>query len=127
MKIGTKFPECIRDLVTGDVEFERVMLVLDYGGYNFDHSDDWEACWSYYSQPMGAWYGLDKDDTWKIIDELMFHHKIHRYESRIEPAWRFPWMEMVIPNEYLDQIPQLKQLWEEYELLAKLSIPADKY
>ena len=128
MKIGTKFSECVYDIVTGKVDFEDVLIVFEYGGWNFDHSDDWEACWSYHSeQPNGQWHGLDKDRVWMVIDELLFARKIHRYSLHIEPAWRFPWMEMVIPNDYLDQIPQLKQLWDEYQLLAKLSIPADKY
>lgn len=128
MKIGTKFSECVYDIVTGKVDFEDVLIVFEYGGWNFDHSDDWEACWSYHSeQPNGQWHGLDKDRVWMVIDELLFARKIHRYSLNIEPAWRFPWMEMVIPNDYLDQIPQLKQLWDEYQLLAKLSIPADKY
>jgi hypothetical protein len=36
-------------------------------------------------------------------------------------------MEIIIPNDYLDEIPQLRQIWEEYTLLAKLATPADKY
>ena len=127
LKIGTKLSECIRDIVTEQVTQEQVLLILDYSGYNFDHSDDWEECWSYHSQSTGYWYNLDKDTVWNTIDDLWFNKKIHRYGMSPTPAWRFPWMEMVIPNEYLDEIPQLRQIWEEYTLLAKLATPADKY
>lgn len=128
MKIGTQFPECVRDIVTGKIEFESVLIVFDYSGYNFDYSDDWEACWSYYNHnPVGPWSGLEKDTVWRVIDELVFSRKLHRFDKQLQPAWRFPWMEIVIPNEYLDEIPQLRQLWEEYLLLAKLATPPDKY
>jgi hypothetical protein len=127
LKIGTKFAECIRDIVTEQVTQEQVLLILDYSGYNFDHSDDWEECWSYHSQSTGHWYNLDKDTVWNTIDDLWFNKKIHRYGQSPVPAWRFPWMEIIIPNDYLDEIPQLRQIWEEYTLLAKLATPADKY
>ena len=127
LKIGTKFAECIRDIVTEQVTQEQVLLILDYSGYNFDHSDDWEECWSYHSQSIGHWYNLDKDTVWNTIDDLWFNKKIHRYGQSPVPAWRFPWMEIIIPNDYLDEIPQLRQIWEEYTLLAKLATPADKY
>jgi len=42
----------------------------------------------------------------------------------MQPAWRFPWMELVIPNDYLDDIPQLREMWEDYQVLAKLATPA---
>mgnify|MGYP001198840105 FL=1 len=127
LKIGTKFEECIRDIVTEKVDITTVLLILDYGGYNFEHSDDWEECWSYHSHPSGFWYGLDKDKVWYTIDTLYFDKKLHTYGSIPMPAWRFPWMEIIIPNQYLDEIPQLRQLWEEYCVLAKLATPADKY
>jgi len=108
--------------VSGKVDPTKVIMIFDYSGYNYEHSDDWEECWSYNSQPSGHWYNLDKDSVWKTIDELMFDRKIHRYEC-MQPAWRFPWMEMVIPNDYLDDIPQLRDLWEDYQVLAKLATP----
>ena len=127
LKIGTQLVQCVQDLYHGKVDMEQVVVVFDYSGYNFEHSDDWEECWSYYSQQMQGWYGLDKDRVFNIVDDLVFHRKLHRYGNNPPPAWRFAWMDLIVPNEYLDEIPQLRQLWEEYCLLAKLSMPADKY
>lgn len=127
LKIGTQFAPCIRDIVTKKVEPEMVLLILDYSGYNYDYSDDWDECWSYNSQPMSPWENLNKDEVWMVIDDLWFAKKLHSYGNSPSPAWRFPWMEIIIPNEYLDEIPQLRQLWEEYCILAKLATPADKY
>ena len=127
LKIGTQFAECVKDIVTEKLTMEQVLIVLDYSAYNFEHSDDWEECWSYNSQPTMPWHNLDKDSVYYVIDELWFSKKLHRYGNTPAPAWRFPWMEIIVPNEYLDEIPQLRQIWEEYLILAKLAIPANKY
>lgn len=126
LKIGTRLIECVRDIYHEKVQIEQVLVILDYGGFNFESSDDWEECWSYYSQPLQSWAGLDKDKVWLIIDDLWFHRKLHR-AGNMEPAWRFSWMDIIVPNEYLDDIPQLRQVWEEYMALAKLATPPEAY
>jgi len=127
MLVGTVFSQCIRDLVQGSVDIEDVLIVIDVIGYDFENSRDRDHCWIEYNSPTlisaPAWSGLDRDNVFAVIDDLMFDNKIHTYRHsniRNQPLSWTPWLELTIPDDRLDDIPQLREAWEQYKFIAQL-------
>lgn len=127
MKVGTVLSTCIYDIVTGKVPESDVLLILDVVGYDFNNPEDWDRCWYNMCNTQvstTSWVTLDRNEVKKTITRLIRKQKIHVYRhssyTRSKMFWS-PWLELIIPNEYLDDIPALRDAWEDYIIMAKLN------
>lgn len=127
MKIGTDFALCVRDIVTETVDQDEVLLIFIYHTeISIDNHDEWEKIWAYYSLYGMPWHGLDHDEVWSVIDSLSFYRRIHYFYPRMEPAWNSHWFELMVTPQEILRNPQLKQMWEDIELMIKLTATPDK-
>lgn len=127
MRVGTVFSKCVRDIVEGRVDIEDVLIIIDFVGYNFNDSKEWDHCWYEYTQPTmfgpPVWDNLDRDQVYAVVSDLVYDRKIHVYKHSMatnQPFSWTPWLDLVIPDENLDDIPQLREAWEQYLFVAKL-------
>lgn len=127
MKVGTVLSTCIYDIVTGAVSESEVLLILDVIGYDFEDKTDWERCWATMTNqtlPSTSWNTLRKSEVYKTVLNLSRRQKIHNYNyssySHKKMFWA-PWLDLTIPNRYVDDMPALRQVWEDYLVLSRLN------
>lgn len=128
MKIGLSLSRCARDIYDCTVDFDDVLIVI--ARTNFDPQDDeeWSSIWQGYHHG-GAWVHsewVDIDDEQALRDvciALKVTGKLHqpRQFGAYPPRLPYHWLDTFAPEEEIANNPAVKEAWENYKLLAKLS------
>lgn len=127
MKVGTVLSTCIHDLVINQVNESDVLLILDVVGYDFYRQEEWDRCWVNMTRgtaAMTTWHNLDEELVKETVLDLFTRGKIHPYKHSSfvhGPIFWTPWLNLTIPDEHLDEIPLLRQTWEDYTFISKLN------
>lgn len=120
MKIGFSFGRCVRDIVTGKVRIDDVLLIN--ARTRMDKVEDLDYVIGEYLNESTYLGGLDREECLVVARELYTSGRIH--QPRTFGAWRQPvagdyvWMD-VVPTEITDN-PAIKDAWESYQTVLKL-------
>ena len=127
MKIGTIFSTCIHDLASSKVDEAEVLLILDVVRYDFTKLSEWDRCWYNMNQSDVAtttWDDLEELKVKRIVMDLARKKKIHVYnhsEYNKDQIFWTAWLNLTIPDESLDELPGLREIWREYLFISGLN------
>jgi hypothetical protein len=139
MKIGLSYSRCIRDIVEGVVNMDDVLVIITRT--DFDPNDDkqWSSIWQGYgggnqtyssrgifggSYPEWAKYNDDDEIKFRNITQHLYKEgKIHQPRKFGANPARRPeiWLEAVLPSSELENNPAVKNAWDKFQTIAKLS------
>jgi hypothetical protein len=134
MRVGLSLSRCVRDIVTGNVDYDDVLVVV--ARTDFDPLDDkqWSGIWKGYGGGghIGSMWSAPEWSEFKDEDEgtvravciaLQTDGKLHQprkfggYPSRLP----YYWLETMAPNEDTESNPAIKKAWEQYKIIAGLT------
>jgi len=134
MRVGLSFSRCLRDIATGVVDIDDVLVII--ARTDFDPRDDeqWGAIWHGYRGTnirhrspwvQHEWSDFTDDDEAKIrniAQELWDSGKLHqpRKFGINPPRLKYHWYDLIITPEDLNNIPAAKEAWEQYQTIASL-------
>ena len=131
MKVGLSLSRCVRDIFEGRVDYEDVLVIVSRTDFDPNNDDHWQQIWQgylhgYYSTP--AWHGLDDSETEmrNICIGLYENGKLHQprqYGSAIRFRADYPWLDTIVPEDDLEDMPVVKEAWNRYKVLAGLTKP----
>lgn len=130
MKVGLSFSRCIRDIYDGKVDYDNVMVIIARTDFNPHNDTQWNNIWNGYvfggfSHPEWSNYKDNYDDFRKLAVRLYDSGKLHqpRQFKHGNPV-RLPyyWLDLVVPIDDLEDLPALKAVWEQYQILAGLCV-----
>jgi len=137
VKVGLSYNRCIRDILDGVVQEPDVLVIVTGTKFNPHNDDDWERIYygykSYWDSgyaKCGIWHGelayreltIQMYDNGKIHQPRLFN--AGRPPSRIFMEILGPgphWRDLVLITEDLDQKPAVRDAWEQFQILARLS------
>ena len=126
MKIGTVLSTCIVDIMNETVDKDDVLLILNIVGYDFNTDADWDRCWRTNTSGSSAssWRSFDENKVRELVLHLYNDQKIHTYNHSTfidGPVFWTPWLELTIPDANIDEVPMLRQVWNNYLFLSRLA------
>ena len=127
MKVGLSFSGCVRDIVAGRVALREVLVIM--ANTNFDPTDDedWQEIWD--GTRDHAWRDfqhLGELHFREIAESLWRSGRLHQWRrfTNERPSGAYvppnPWMDVIIPPEYLHDRPAVRAAWEQYQIVAGL-------
>lgn len=129
MKIGLSLSRCLRDIYTGKVNEEDVIVIVTRTDFNPHNDNHWIAIWDGYTNgglSHPEWYDFkDKhDDFRRLAIRLYDCGKIHQPRQFKAHPPRFPyyWLDCVVPIEDIEELPAVKAAWEHYQIVANLCL-----
>jgi hypothetical protein len=128
MKVGLSFSRCLRDLFEGTVEFDDVLVIVSRTDMDPHNDNHWNAMWEGYtrgglSHPEWADHKDNNDDFRKLAIRLYDNGKMHQpRQYKLGNPVRLPyyWLDLVVPVKDLDDLPAVKDVWEQYQIIAGL-------
>jgi hypothetical protein len=122
MKIGFSFGRCLRDIVTGEVEYDDVLVLITRTHMaQVEHIADVVDQYLDVRHYLG---GLDAEDCHKTAIKLWNDGKLHQprmygqsYASRPEGLI---WMDL-FPSVTKDVNPMVQEAWENYRMTLSLA------
>ncbi|MDA9373973.1 hypothetical protein N9R43_01190 [bacterium] len=128
MKIGLSFSRCVRDIFEGIVKFDDVLVIVTRTDVDPHNDNHWNALWEGYTQggfahPEWSDHKGSNDDFRKLAMRLYDNGKIHQpRQFKLGNPVRLPyyWLDLVVPVDDLEELPALKAVWEQYQILAGL-------
>jgi len=134
MKIGLSYSRCVRDIVDGKVDINDVLVIIARTDFDPRNDEQWLGIWegygggrtfgSPYSDPEWIDYSDDDEDKFRDVTlELYNSGKLHQPRQYGGRATRLPhyWLDCVLPDEAIEKTAAVKEAWEHYKLLAKLT------
>jgi hypothetical protein len=122
MKIGFSFGKCLRDLVTGVVKFDDVIMVVS--ATLMRSEDAIQPVVDDYLRDPSRLYGLDPQACIDMAKKLYTSGKLHQPRIfgnyRAGVADKFLWMDLY-PSALNDD-PSVKEAWDQYKLILTLSL-----
>jgi hypothetical protein len=134
MRVGLSLSRCVRDIVTGKVNYDDVLVIV--ARTDFDPLDDkqWSGIWKGYGgggQISSLWSAPEwsqfTDADEKLVRDtciaLQVDGKLHQprkfgaYPSRLS----YYWLETMAPSEDTESNPAIKKAWEQYKIVAGLT------
>ena len=137
MRIGLSYSRCVRDIVDGKVSIDNVLILITRT--NFDPHDDeqWSSIWigygggtdnayprGFFSQSNPEWAGYHDEDQFRSVSiELWETGKLHQPRKFGTHPRRMPyyWLETMLPTEELENNTALKDVWNQFQILAGLT------
>lgn len=127
MKIGLSFSRCLRDIYTGKVNEEDVIVIVTRTDFNPHNDNHWTAIWDGYTNgglSHPEWYDFkdEHDDFRRMAIRLYDNGKLHQPRQFGAKPTRLPyyWLDCVVTPEDADEIPAVKEAWEHYLMVANL-------
>ena len=139
MRVGLSYSRCIRDIVTGNVDINDVLVVVARTDFDPNNDQEWAGIWRGYgggsefneismifSGSNPEWAGTTAEDEKKYRDVTIslwnqgkFHQprKFGARPSRLD----YYWLEVGLPSEELENNPAVKRAWEQFQIVAGLS------
>ena len=122
MKVGFSFGRCLRDIVTGEVDYNDVLVLITR-----THMEELEHVIGVVDQYLSVRHylgGLDAVTCHEIATNLWLDGKIHQprmygqsYASRPE---NLIWMDL-FPSVTKDVNPMVQEAWENYRMTLSLA------
>jgi hypothetical protein len=127
MKIGLSYSRCVQDIVEGRVDIQDVLVLITRTDFDPKNDEQWRGIWMGYrfgSNP--AWYEYtdeDEDRFRSVSIELLEQGKLHqpRQFGARPRRLTYHWLETVLANEDLDNLPSVKDAWDQFQMLAGLT------
>jgi hypothetical protein len=126
MKIGLSFSRCMRDIYTGKVDEEDVLVIVARTDFNPHNDNHWNGIWDGYiygglSNPEWADFADEYDDFRRMAIRLYDAGKIHQPRQFKAQAPRLPyhWLDTVVAPE--EHNPAQQKAWDNYKLITGLS------
>jgi len=130
MKVGLSFSRCMRDLYEEKVKFDDVLVIVSRTNIDPYNDKHWDSVWEGYtrggySHPEWADYKSKSDDFRKLAARLYDNGKLHQPRKfKLGNPVRLPyyWLDLVVPVEDLEELPAVKAIWEQYQIVAGLCL-----
>ena len=126
MKIGLSFSRCLRDIYTGLVTEDDVLVIVARTDMNPHNDNHWNAIWDGYTQgglsnPEWKDFKDNYIDFRRIAVSLYDSGKIHQPRQFKAPVPRMPyyWLDCVVSPE--DHNPAQQKAWDNYKMITGLS------
>ena len=130
MKVGLSFSRCLRDIIEGKVDYDDVLVIVSrtiLDPYNDNH---WNSIWEGYttggySHPEWKDHKDKNDEFRKLAVRLYDCGKIHQpRQFKLGNPVRLPyyWLDLVVPVDDLEELPAVKAIWEQYQIVAGLCL-----
>lgn len=134
MRVGLSLSRCVRDIVTGTVNYDDVLVVIARTDFDPENDKQWSGIWRGYGGGTNAgslwsapeWAEFTDTDE-KLVRNtciaLKIDGKLHQPRQFGAYPERLPyyWLETMAPNADVDSNPALKKAWDQYKMLAGLS------
>ena len=128
MKVGLSFSRCLRDIFEGTVKFDDVLVIVSRTDVDPHNDNHWNSLWEGhthggFSHPEWADYKDSNTDFRKLAIRLYDNGKLHQpRQYNLGNPVRLPyyWLDLVVPVDDLDDLPAVKAVWEQYQILAGL-------
>lgn len=142
MKIGLSLSRCVRDIVDGKVDITDVLVIVARTDFDPRDQEQWDGIWQGYGggQTPGSPWAMpewgnytdqDEDRVRSVCIELWKQGKLHQPRQFGARPRRVPyyWLEAILLEEDLDQNIAVREAWNQFQVLAKLSNPqsANRY
>lgn len=129
MKIGLSLSRCIRDIYNGKVQESEVAVIISRTNPFNPHKDsEWSRVWYGYtaggiSKPPWRDLTNDYDNVRKLVARLYDNGLIHQpmqFSKGHPPGLPYHWLDLVVADEDLEELPAVKAAWEQYVAVANL-------
>jgi hypothetical protein len=126
MKMGFSFGRCVRDIVTGQVDYEDVYMVVSRTMIR--DSSHVKAVIEHYLHEPQYLLGLDADQCQSVAKKLYLSGKLHQPRlggfHPMKVAEDMVWMDLSPPLDQESQSsPQVQKAWKDYQMALKLTSP----
>ena len=128
MKLGLSLSRCIRDIYNDKVKEHEVAVIIARTDFNPHKDNEWSHVWYGYtaggfSKP--PWRDLidHHDDVRRLIARMYDNGLIHqprRFAKGFPPSLPYHWLDLVVADEDLEELPAVKAAWEQYVAVANL-------
>ena len=134
MLIGLDFGHCIRDIVLSKVNSKDVLVIMCQTDFDPGIDEKWGEVWLdqvYGGLKSAAWTGLGRMENELRVASLDLYlkgklHQLGKYRAKLPISpYGFHWLETVFPKTFHDKNPVVKQAWDQYQLLLRLSTLQD--
>ena len=126
MKVGLSFSRCMRDIFTGTVKEEDVLVIIARTDMNPHNDNHWNNIWEGYiygglSNPEWKDFADQYDDFRRMAIRLYDAGKIHQPRQFGAHPQRMPyyWLECFVPPNEMN--PAQQKAWDNYKLITGLS------
>jgi hypothetical protein len=130
MKVGLSLSRCLKDIYTGKVEENDVLVIISRTDVNPHNDEHWKQLWDGYFYGGGwsetEWSSLkesDEEHMRRLLCEMYDDGKFHQPRQFGAHPARMPyyWLECVVPEDELSSNPTALHAWEKYKMLAGLT------
>lgn len=130
MKVGLSFSRCLRDIIEGKVDYDNVLVIISRTDLDPRNDNHWNSVWEGYttgglSHPEWKDHKDKHDEFRKLAVRLYDCGKLHQpRQFKLGNPVRLPyyWLDLVVPVDDLEELPALKAVWEQYQILAGLCL-----
>ena len=126
MKVGLSFSRCLRDIYTGVVEENDVLIIIARTDMDPHNDDHWNNIWDGYtlgglSNPEWADFKDEYVAFRRMAIELYEDGKIHqpRQFKAHPPRMPYYWLDTFVPEK--EHTPAQQKAWDNYQLITGLS------
>jgi hypothetical protein len=137
MKIGLSYSRCVRDIFDGVVDINDILVIITRTDFDPHDDEQWSGIWigyggghtNAYSQGFFGgsnpeWAGYDDEAQFRNISQRLWNEgKLHQPRKFGAHPTRRPeiWLEAVLPSSELENNPAVKNAWDKFQTIAKLS------
>lgn len=128
MKVGLSLSRCLKDIYTGKVEENDVLVIISRTDVNPHNDDHWEQLWDGYFHGGGwsetEWADLkesDEEHMRRLLCEMYDDGKFHQPRQFGAHPARMPyyWLECSVPEKEMNAT--VKKAYDKYKMLESLS------
>lgn len=136
MKLGLSLSRCIRDIYNEKVQETDVAVIISRTDFNPHKDEEWSHVWYGYtaggfSKPPWRDFVDDHDNVRRLVARMYDNGLIHQprqfakglppsFPPSFPPSLPYHWLDLVVANEDLEELPAVKQAWEHYQIVANL-------
>jgi hypothetical protein len=136
MKIGTSYSRCVRDIVTGKVSFDDVVVIVARTDFDPENDTQWQGIWhgyagdrtlgSIWSHPEWYEYSEREQEFRDMSIKLKKAGKLHqpRQFGAFPPRMNEYWYDLVLTSTVQESNPAAKEAWDNYKIVSKLTAPS---
>ena len=126
MKIGLSLSRCMRDVYTGKVDEQDVLVIVARTDFDPHNDNQWKNIWEGYiyggvSNPEWTDFKDEHDDFRRMAIRLYDTGKIHQPRQFGSHPSRLPyyWLDCVVPQAEMN--PAQQKAWNNYQLITDLA------
>lgn len=130
MLVGLSFSRCVKEIVDGKVDINKVLVIIARTNFDPLKDEDWATVWSGYkhggSMIRKDWSDYTDQDEQRVravTIQLLNEGKLHQpRQFGAYPVRRNEiWLETVLPSDELERNPTAKKAWEHFQTVASLT------